>query len=127
MVKPELGIKRQCMSCGAKFFDLNRDPIICPKCGTTYQVTAVTTALRGAAPVAARRKEVEEEEVETADVELVSLEDAEAEETKAEVADDDVDLAEDVGEDDTFLEEEEEGDDDVSDLIDGDIEDDEET
>jgi uncharacterized protein (TIGR02300 family) len=37
VAKPELGNKRQCQSCGAKFFDLNRDPIVCPKCGTTVE------------------------------------------------------------------------------------------
>ncbi len=42
------------------------------------------------------------------------------------VAEDDIEV-EDPPADDTFLEEEEEGDDNVSDLIDGDIEDDEET
>ena len=26
MARPELGLKRQCMSCGAKFYDLARDP-----------------------------------------------------------------------------------------------------
>ena len=41
-------------------------------------------------------------------------------------ADDEVEAAEGSGADETFLEEEEEGDDDVSTLIDGDIEDDEE-
>jgi uncharacterized protein (TIGR02300 family) len=32
MTKPELGMKRRCNSCGTKFFDLNKDPIVCPKC-----------------------------------------------------------------------------------------------
>ena len=34
MVKPELGTKRVCVSCGARFYDLNRAPIVCPKCAT---------------------------------------------------------------------------------------------
>jgi uncharacterized protein (TIGR02300 family) len=34
MAKPELGTKRVCVSCGAKFFDLLKQPAICPKCGT---------------------------------------------------------------------------------------------
>ena len=34
MAKPELGIKRVCVSCGAKFYDLTKQPAICPKCGT---------------------------------------------------------------------------------------------
>jgi uncharacterized protein (TIGR02300 family) len=116
------------MSCGAKFYDLSRDPIVCPKCGTVFQAAALTVG-RMAAPVAARRPapvEDDEPEVATGDVELVSLEDAEAAETGAEATGDDVLDVEDDTPDDTFLEEEEEGDDDVSDLIDGDIEDDEE-
>jgi len=36
--KPELGVKRRCLSCAAAFFDLNRTPIVCPKCGAVFQV-----------------------------------------------------------------------------------------
>lgn len=34
MGKPELGLKVTCTSCACRFFDLNRTPILCPKCGT---------------------------------------------------------------------------------------------
>lgn len=34
MVKPELGMKRVCVSCGTKFYDLTKVPAVCPKCGT---------------------------------------------------------------------------------------------
>jgi uncharacterized protein (TIGR02300 family) len=34
MAKPELGTKRVCVSCGAKFYDLMKVPAVCPKCGT---------------------------------------------------------------------------------------------
>jgi uncharacterized protein (TIGR02300 family) len=34
MAKPELGLKRVCVACGAKFYDLTKIPAICPKCGT---------------------------------------------------------------------------------------------
>jgi uncharacterized protein (TIGR02300 family) len=34
MAKPELGLKRVCVACGAKFYDLAKTPAICPKCGT---------------------------------------------------------------------------------------------
>ncbi len=33
MVKPELGSKRICVQCGARFYDLMKQPAICPKCG----------------------------------------------------------------------------------------------
>ncbi len=34
MAKPELGNKRVCVSCAAKFFDLTKQPAVCPKCHT---------------------------------------------------------------------------------------------
>lgn len=38
MSKPELGTKRLCAGCAAKFYDLMRDPIVCPKCETVFIV-----------------------------------------------------------------------------------------
>ncbi len=129
MAKPELGLKRQCMSCGAKFYDLSKNPIVCPKCGTVFQASAMTRA----APVAARAAPVvaaaadDDTELESVGPELVSLEEVEAGEAEKDLPiDDDIEVSDDVGTDDTFLEEEEEGEDDVTGLIDGDIEDDEE-
>ncbi len=125
MAKPELGTKRQCQNCGAKFFDLSKDPIICPKCGTVFQGAAAARARPTAKP-----EEEEDTEVATpAGVEVVSLDEVEASEKAAEPAADDIDVEEDDAEapDDPFLEEEEEDDDDVTNLIDGDIAPDEET
>ncbi len=34
MAKPELGTKRVCVSCSARFYDLTKAPAVCPKCGT---------------------------------------------------------------------------------------------
>lgn len=39
MARPELGEKRICTECGTKYYDLHRDPITCPKCGTLFQLT----------------------------------------------------------------------------------------
>ncbi len=33
MAKAEWGSKHRCTSCGAKFYDFNKSPLICPKCG----------------------------------------------------------------------------------------------
>ena len=49
MVKPELGVKRFCGNCGTKFYDLNRDPILCPKCGTVFDVQAALKPRRAKA------------------------------------------------------------------------------
>lgn len=122
MAKPELGTKRQCQNCSAKFFDLNKDPIICPKCGTVFQgVTA------RAQRVAQKEDEDDEPVVAPAGIELVSLDEVEATEEKAAApTDDDIEVEDDEAPDDTFLEEEEDDADDVTALIDGDIAPDEE-
>jgi uncharacterized protein (TIGR02300 family) len=118
VVKPELGNKHQCQQCGTKFFDLNKSPIVCPKCGTVFQFALA----RGQ-----RVSPAEDEEPDTeADAEIVSLDEADAGDDKiAAAADDDVEI-EDGGDEDTFLEEEEEDSDDVAGLIDSDIAGDEE-
>ncbi len=78
MVKPELGSKRICVACGAKFYDLRRTPVICPKCGT--EQPAEQPKLRrggGAADDKAKLKRaaVVEPVLEDADLE-VAVEDA---------------------------------------------------
>lgn len=55
MAKPEWGIKRFCQNCGARFYDMRRDPPTCPKCGTPFAPRAVVRPRRGT-PVAAVSK-----------------------------------------------------------------------
>lgn len=38
MANPALGTKRICMGCDAKFYDLGKDPIVCPTCETVYVI-----------------------------------------------------------------------------------------
>ena len=38
MAKAELGTKRRCLNCAGSFFDLDRTPIVCPKCGAAFQI-----------------------------------------------------------------------------------------
>ena len=138
MAKPELGTKRLCTNCGAKFYDLSKDPIVCPKCHTVMEVAAVNTRARPE-PVAAARAPAPapEEEVvapETAEAEFVSLEEADAESQgkkapegeAAEGAEEEVEIEDEGMDDAPFIEEQEEGDEDVTDII-GDRDDEEET
>ena len=37
MAKPEWGTKRFCQACGAKFYDLQHDDAVCPKCSTSVE------------------------------------------------------------------------------------------
>jgi uncharacterized protein (TIGR02300 family) len=134
VAKPELGTKRLCAGCGAKFYDLNKDPIVCPKCETVFQAVVPVTRGRSdqAARAAAKQPEVEAPEIQ--DAEFVSLEDADAEASGAKKpagaaveGDDDIEIDETLDDDDdTFIEETEEGDADVTDII-GDVADEEET
>ncbi|MEQ8665022.1 MAG: TIGR02300 family protein [Rhodospirillales bacterium] len=48
MAKPEWGSKHTCPSCGAKFYDLKRNPIICPSCEQEVVVQPVLKSRRSA-------------------------------------------------------------------------------
>jgi uncharacterized protein (TIGR02300 family) len=70
VAKPELGTKRLCPNCGAKYYDLNRDPIICPKCNAAF-----ATGVVQASPATASEDD-EELDAEAEGVEFVALEEA---------------------------------------------------
>lgn len=46
MAKVDLGMKLTCESCGARFYDLNKQPGICPKCGTANARPVIFKASR---------------------------------------------------------------------------------
>ncbi|MBT3238955.1 MAG: TIGR02300 family protein [Rhodospirillaceae bacterium] len=50
MTKPALGTKRTCNSCEARFFDLKKNPPVCPKCGETIVVAKPAKPRREPAP-----------------------------------------------------------------------------
>jgi uncharacterized protein (TIGR02300 family) len=137
VAKSELGTKRVCPTTGRKFYDLNKDPVISPYTG---EVVPVAPIARGRADVAKAsapaEKEQELEVAETEAAEFVSLEDADAEQQgkkkapAGDVADteDDIEVEDDDDMDDaTFIADEEEGDDDVTDIIGDGIEKEEES
>jgi uncharacterized protein (TIGR02300 family) len=103
MAKPELGLKRVCVACSTKFYDLTRAPAVCPKCGT--EQPAEQPRLRrpgGAAAAPAEDKlkrraavvpEAEGEEVELEEVEgEEAIEDAEELEDEAEGIGEDIEV-----------------------------------
>jgi uncharacterized protein (TIGR02300 family) len=55
MANPELGLKRVCVACSTKFYDLMRSPAVCPKCGTE-QPAETPRARRPGAPPDTRAK-----------------------------------------------------------------------
>lgn len=112
MAKDARGTKRTCQSseCGSRFYDLNRDPIVCPICGTIYEIAhAPPGALVDKAEEAPRKPKKE-------------FVDADSEDMKDDEADlADVEGDDDLGDadDDTFLEDEEADGGDVTNIIGG--------
>jgi len=77
MTEQELGTKRLCAHCGAKFFDLHHSPITCPKCGTVFEIAPLSSRFGSErAPVAAPEPKLEMAETDNA--QFVSLGEAEA-------------------------------------------------
>ncbi|GLR95139.1 MULTISPECIES: TIGR02300 family protein [Bradyrhizobium] len=136
MAKSELGTKRICPTTGKKFYDLNKNPVISPYTGEVVPIAPVAPARvpRGAEARHAATADAAPEPAEAE--ELVSLEEADAEENTGKVkavvpeSEDDIEVDETIDDDDdddsTFIADEEEGDEDVTDII-GDVGGDEET
>ncbi len=58
MAKPEWGVKRVSQSCAARFYDLNRSPITCPKCAAPFDPEALLKSRRSRpAPAKATKPE----------------------------------------------------------------------
>ena len=141
MAKAELGTKRICPETGRKFYDLGKTPVISPYTGKVVPIVVPAPSRSRPEPAApvARPAPVPEPEVvvpETPDAEFVSLEDAEAEQqgkkpaaaegAAAPAEGEEVEIDESL-DDAAFIEEEEEGDPDVTDIIGETIEKEEET
>ena len=135
MAKSDLGTKRICPTTGKKFYDLNKNPVISPYTGEVVPIAPVAPPRGRGAAAAAPATAADMPEPAEAE-ELVSLEEADAEESTGKVkavvpeSEDDIEVDETIeGDDDddsTFIADEEEGDEDVTDII-GDVSTDEDT
>ena len=102
MAKPEWGTKRICPSCGTRYYDMTRDPIVCPKCSTPFDPEAFLKSRRSrpAPPVEKELEPVSAEEID-ADLETEEAETAEEEEEEGaaiEENEEDEELIEDASE-----------------------------
>jgi uncharacterized protein (TIGR02300 family) len=103
VAKPEWGTKRTCYGCGARFYDLRRDPIACPVCAAVYDPARQPRPKRGGTTLRDEPVPVADaaalrpgplagagvgDEEEAADLDIEELDDS------AEVAGDDADLDE---------------------------------
>ena len=122
VAKPEWGTKRICHNCGARFYDLRREPAVCPGCGTVAEPGRQARPKRGGvkpelvvAPAITETIEVEDGDEDVVEADEVAEQDADV----AEIETEDEDLIEDtsdLGEDDDDIGE-------VIEHIDEDIED----
>ena len=115
MVDPKFGMKRVCEACGGKFYDLNKNPVVCPLCDHSFDPNAASTPVAPVAVVAPVQDPPEKDDDETPkDENEISLDDIVEEDSD----DSDDELAEfddgavlvDDEEDDDLLEDEAGGD-----------------
>ena len=96
MAKPELGLKRVCVACSTKFYDLTRAPAICPKCGTEQPAEQPRMRRTGGVPEEKVKKRVVSPAADPDEVELADVEGDEAIEDPEELEDDAEDIADDI-------------------------------
>jgi len=101
VTKPEWGKKRTCQNCGAKYYDMQKDPPICPKCETVFQQESNPRGRRNrTAPVAPKAiakaaAAVENDGIDLEDIEDDALEDDESlPEDTSDLGGDDDDMSE---------------------------------
>ncbi len=94
MAKPELGTKRVCVACSARFYDLTKVPAVCPKCGTEQPIEQPRPRRVGGNVVEDKRpkKPVPAPGLEEADIEVEGVE----EEAEEDVLEDTADLEDDA-------------------------------
>ncbi|PZQ51524.1 MAG: TIGR02300 family protein [Rhodovulum sulfidophilum] len=87
MPKDEWGVKRVCPHCGSRFYDLTKDPMTCPECGTTFTVDSLT---------AVKAKVLRPEKVKPEPMDIEDLPDLDADD---DVIDSDDDMSDEILED----------------------------
>lgn len=121
MAKAELGTKRTDPDTGKKFYDLNRDPVVSPYTGKSWPLSffAENSAAIKMEEAAEDEDDIKEVDSESQEAEVIAQDDADGDNNGDDIPDmgddDDVDIGDD--EDDTFLEQEDEDDDDMTGII----------
>ena len=115
--KQARGTKRTCQNheCGSRFYDLNRNPIVCPVCGGVYEIASSPLSASAVVEEKAARKQKKPEYA--SDEPASDLPAVEGEEALVEIEGEEP-IADEAA-DETFLEEEEEVGGDVSGIIGG--------
>lgn len=121
MAKPEWGVKRICPNCGARYYDMRKDPPVCPTCGTQFDPEALLKSRRARPAPADDVKKAPPPPRGGADEVGIADETAELEDVVEDAVDDDgLEEAVDAGDDDDVLIEDtsELGEDDMDEVVD---------
>jgi uncharacterized protein (TIGR02300 family) len=134
VAKAELGTKRECPECAVKYYDLGRNPCVCPKCGASLEpdVAPPAPVHKVETPKTDKKADVApaSEKVETVSLEVIGAEEQDGEpsiDESDEAALADIDIPDDDAEDedsesnDAFFDSDDDDGTDVSDLLGTDI------
>ncbi len=96
MAKPDWGKKLTCPSCGARFYNLNKEPATCPKCEATVEIQPVLKPRRTPAEAPKPKKVVKKVSDDDDDVDALLDDDNDDDliEDTSDLDDDDDDVAE---------------------------------
>ena len=94
MAKPDWGKKLTCPSCGARFYNLNKEPATCPKCEATVEIQPVLKPRRTPAEAPKPKKVVKKVSDDDVDALLDDDDDDDLIEDTSDPDDDDDDVAE---------------------------------
>ena len=87
MAKPDLGVKRVCVSCQTRFYDLARAPAACPKCGVEQPIEQPRVRRAGGNVAEDKRPKKPAPEPGIEDVEVEGVEDVEEEDVLEDAGD----------------------------------------
>jgi len=88
-------MKRICHSCGARFYDMRRNPATCPKCGTEFDPEAALKSRRSRPAGVVAAQEVDAPEADVVEEDGVAVEAGEKAEEDEELIEDTSELGED--------------------------------
>ena len=116
------GLKRICLSCSTRFYDMNKRPIICPNCGDEFTGEVKIKARRGRLSALDDSDQLDEAQVDTnetdeleeeEDAKEVSLDEVAAADDGDDDDDADIDLDDDLDDDDLDDDDLDDDDDDI--------------
>lgn len=112
MVKPEWGKKRTCPKCNTRFYDLQKNPVVCVDCGHEWVPEPI---LKSKQPIEVEAKAEKPTKAKKAETDKDTVDKEEDIDIESDTEDSDDDVLADVDIDDS--------DDDVSSVIDTDVDD----